>query len=200
MTKELLKQVVRKITEQVKSLGFKKREGEIYTCEAAEGFLGWLGLNRAIRAGVIAINPVVGVRCQELERLLSDLRGEKAHSYVPPTISSPLGYLMPEQNFRQWFFETAEDLSQVQDLVVAFCDYGIPFIRSTVSVDALQQRFESRLDAIEPNGTYRLPLVMAMRGEKTAALQICEDILGGMGNPITADAYRRFAVALAEKR
>lgn len=198
MTKELKKRVVLEIGERLKLLGYKKRAGGIFTCEAAQGFLGWLGLNDSTKAGILAINPVVGLRCQELERHLSDLCGETQHSYVPPTISSPLGYLMSENSFHQWFFETEEDLAEVQSLVMAFSDYGIPFIRASASLEALQQRLETGKYSIGPSAWYRLPLILAMRGEKAAAMQMCEDFLAEMDRPVTVEPYRRFAVALAE--
>ena len=79
------------------SVGFKKRSGgEIFTTEVAAGILGWLGLNRGLvgsNDAVIEINPVVGIRHQEIERIVAELKGVKFHGYAPPTVSVHLGYV-----------------------------------------------------------------------------------------------------------
>jgi hypothetical protein len=49
---------------------------KFFTRQLAEGFTGWLGLNRAKQPEGFELNPVVGVRCQELEYLLSTLLKE----------------------------------------------------------------------------------------------------------------------------
>jgi hypothetical protein len=88
-------------------LGFKKRAGEIFTMGLSHDVIGWLGLNRATRhrqRGEVEIYPIVGVRHQEVERLVSELRGDRFHSYVPCTLSTPVGYLLPQQAYAAWVF------------------------------------------------------------------------------------------------
>src|SRR5690242_10447195 len=87
--------------------GFRKRAGQVLTAELAPDVLGWIGLNRATKhraPGEVEINPVVGVRHQAVERLVAELLGIKFHAYVPPTVCTPLGYLLPEARFRSWLF------------------------------------------------------------------------------------------------
>ena len=61
--------------------GLKKRAGHVFTLEIAAGVLGWLGLNRATKhrgPGEVESSPVVGVRFQEVERLVAACRGDQS--------------------------------------------------------------------------------------------------------------------------
>ncbi|MDP9403981.1 MAG: hypothetical protein M3P85_11810 [Actinomycetota bacterium] len=78
--------------ERFEDTGWRKRSGEIYTLDHGD-FVGWLGLNRATKYEPMMLNPVVGVRHQPTEAVVSACMGTQPHAYVPPTISSPIGYL-----------------------------------------------------------------------------------------------------------
>ncbi len=60
---------------------------------------------------------------------MADLRDDKFHDYIPPTLSIPLGYLMPGAGFREWNFcgEAFNDVAQ--EMVGAVATYAVPFIR-----------------------------------------------------------------------
>src|SRR5262249_52463542 len=120
--------------------GFRKRTGDIFTRDLGDHALGWVGLNRATynNRGPLDVNPVIGVRDQEVERLLAELLGERFHPYLPPTVSTPLGYLMPIQWIVTWTFETLDSVpSQAKDMTEAILTYGLPFMRDTSSRDTL---------------------------------------------------------------
>lgn len=62
------------------NIGFRKLAGDVFTLALTPDVIGWLGLNRATQhrgLGEVEINPVVGVRFQEVERLVAECRGEK---------------------------------------------------------------------------------------------------------------------------
>lgn len=194
----ILNLVVLDATEKLKAIGFKKRSGEVYTYEPTKGFLGWLGLNHARRGSAVEINPVVGVRSQELEKLLASLLGEKLHSYIPPTISVSLGYLMPEKCYRAWLFENEDDLQRVAELVKAIREFACPFINSSASLEALEQSLKSPEYAHAEHAMYRLPLVRLMLNDKRGTLELCQHYMAGLTNrgDIAAERYRRFAKAV----
>jgi hypothetical protein len=97
----------------LKQAGWRKRAGWIFTRELDEEFLLWLGLNRATKYHPLGINPVVGIRYQPLERLLAELRGAKPHTYIPPTISTPLGYLTDENRYLELKVSRVEEAATV---------------------------------------------------------------------------------------
>ncbi len=196
----MLDMVVSRATEKLKEIGFKKKAGNVYIFEPAKDFLGWLGLNHASREGVVEINPVVGVKSQELENLLPGMLLEKPHPYLTPTISISLGYLMPEGCYRAWFFKNEIDLPQVADLVEAVGLYGAPFINSSLTIEALEQYLKSPKYAHTEHSMYRLPLARFLLRDKENALNLCQQYLSGLGNrtDLAANRYRRYEKAFME--
>ncbi|MBA2479677.1 MAG: hypothetical protein H0V44_03365, partial [Planctomycetes bacterium] len=82
------------IKNAMEGIGFKRRSQEIYTHPITKNVVGWVGLNRKVAADEsLEINPVIGVRHQEVEKMVAQLSGVEFHQYIPPSISIPLGYL-----------------------------------------------------------------------------------------------------------
>lgn len=182
-------------------LCFRKRAGSIFTTELSDGVLGWIGLNRATRyrqRGEVEINPVVGIRNQAVERMVAEFHGEKFHPYLPPTVSTPIGYVMPEQRYIAWVFGQGNNSEQARDLVAAVEDHGLPFMRSLIDLpavcDALKRRLGHDLE-------YRLPVVLSLVGEDkeahTAVDRAVED-LGGRRDP-AEKRMRQFASAFRRR-
>ncbi|HCF28202.1 MAG TPA: hypothetical protein DEV81_13600 [Cyanobacteria bacterium UBA11049] len=88
--KELILKVMETTCQELCAIGIQKRSGNIFTFKLNKEAIGWVGLNRAVRnyGGLLAVNPVVGVRYQIIEKTLADIEGKKFHSYLPPTIST----------------------------------------------------------------------------------------------------------------
>ncbi len=178
-------------------IGFRKRAGNVFTLELAPGVPGWLGLNRATRhrgPGEVEINPVVGVRFQEVERLVAECRGEKFHTYQPPTIHSPLGYLMPEKKFMAWVFAPGRAEEVTTDMVNAIAAHGIPFMRSVVDLAELRRRLEDRF-GFEHQLAYRRPAAALLVGDAEQARGLLNETLVAIGarTDLAAADFRRFA-------
>ena len=108
----LVEELVAELAPRLALLGFRKRAGELFTCVLADDVLGWPGFKRGHRAGVVEINPVLGVRHQIVERQVAEAVGEKFHQYIPPTISTPLGYLMV-RHYKAWLLASIDDAQGV---------------------------------------------------------------------------------------
>lgn len=194
----LRENIVSALVPGLEARGFKKRSGEIFTIELAEGFVGWLGLNRAKHPQGIELNPVVGVRCQELEALLAMVLKEQPHKYVPPTVSISLGYLMPQQQYRSWVFRENTIIDSAADMTGAIVRYGIPFMESTASLVEVRTLLDSPRFSSADQANYRRPLVQWLLGDQEAALQACAACccqLGQRTDP-AAEHFRQFARSL----
>lgn len=164
-------------------LGFKKRSGEIFTAELADGVLGWLGLNRAYRRGEdrMEVNPVVGVRHQEVERLVAELSDEPFHPYIPPTVSTPLVYLPPGGQYEPWLFGHGEPAGPAASLVAAVRDSGLPFMATAVSLDGLRRQIEAGM-GFAHQLVYRLPVVCLLAGDRAAGRQALDASVAELGD------------------
>jgi hypothetical protein len=110
------------LREPLELIGFRKRGPGIFTITLADGVLGWLGLNYANRhrpEGHVAIHPVIGVRHQAVERLIARLCREEFHEYLPPTISVPIGYVMPASRDMIWEFSDQRKMIAETDFIAA---------------------------------------------------------------------------------
>jgi hypothetical protein len=137
---------------------------------------------------------VVGVRDQELERLLAELRGERFRPYLPPTVSTPLGYLMPEQWYKTWTFETLESVpEQAKDMTEAIVAYGVPFMQQTSARDTLIATMRRR--PANEMFFYRLPVALWLEGASEESCEVVANALARIGNRYDDEAqrYRRFA-------
>jgi hypothetical protein len=185
------------LRDPLESLGFRKRAGQIYTIELAGDVVGWLGLNKATRnrpSGQVEINPVVGVRHRHVERVVAELTRTKLHDYQPPTVSTPIGYLLPNAKYTAWVVGEGAPSDAIEDLTAALGAYALPFMQSLVSLAALRDALERGL-SLQPE--YRLPVVVALSGRPEEAADIVReavDELGGRKDG-AAELYRRFAGA-----
>ncbi len=189
------------VNDRLAQHGWRKRAGEIFTRGNGE-FIGWLGLNRATKYEPIGINPVVGIRYQPLERQVALLMGTKPHAYVPPTLSSPVGYLRPEAAYLEVKFaseeEAARAVSQVTDLVSRF---GHPFIDRMSSATEVCRSLEAgEYLTVRQYADYRLPVLYALMGdpEAAAAAVLVRVLDRKTRSDAEADAYRSFAGAVDE--
>lgn len=189
-----IEKVAAALEPRLASNGFKKMPRAIFTSSLADGFIGWLGLNYARRTGGIEINPVVGVRSQELERMLSTVLHERVHKYIPPTISISLGYLMPEQRPHMWDFGDEFHPAPLLDLSEAIIDYGVPFMKSSANLRKIDSFLESKFAYID-HAMYRRPLVRWLLGDAKSAVEICQGYRCELGqrSDAAAEHFRRFA-------
>jgi hypothetical protein len=116
------------------------------------------------------------------------------------TLSSPLGYLMPEKKYRAWVFapERSEDVAT--DMVNAIATHGVAFMRSIVDLVELRQRLQDR-SGFEHQLAYRRPAAALVAGdvEQTRAL-LDEEIAAISGRTDLAAAdFRKFAEALRSR-
>jgi hypothetical protein len=183
------------LREPLERLGFRKRAGQIYTVDLGNEVLGWVGLNKASRhrqAGQVEVNPVVGVRHQPVERVVADLLGQKFHDYQPPTVSSPIGYLMPERKYAAWVIGEGSSPGAPEDLASAVAEIALPWMQSLRALPQLRQALEEQMGH-QPE--YRLPVVLALVGEHAEAGEAVKRTLAQLGTraDAAADLFRKFA-------
>lgn len=189
------------LREPLEARGFRKRDGRVFTVELAPDVLGWLGMNTASRhqaAGSLEVNPVIGVRHQVVERLVAELRMEKFHLYLPPTVSTPIGYAMPAGRYQAWVLTQGPDMAPSAALIDAVTSYGLPFMRGLVDLESLCAAAEQGLGF---NLDYRLPVIRLLLGRTSAAQAGLDDDLARLGTreDAAAEQLRTFAGAFSTR-
>jgi hypothetical protein len=131
--------VTKEAAAAMKRAGFEKARGEgIFTVRLDGDVLGWAShmANRS-SDGTIEISPKVGVRHEALHRLVDRLSEREAGT--EPTISTVLGYLMPEQSANVvWRFDSQTPVdAQAANLASSIVEYGRPYMLEHASLEAL---------------------------------------------------------------
>ncbi|WP_146843993.1 hypothetical protein [Cellulomonas composti] len=189
--------------ERLASAGFQARAGGVFTRAVDGEVLGWLGLNRAVGGGggLVEVNPVVGVRHQALEALIAELLGAKPHRYVPATLSSSLGYLMPASRYRPWMFGAEAPVGVVADeLVAAVVEYGMPYVQRHGSLTAIVEAM-ARGEGVREFVAVRLPVGYLLLGEAQRALGALEASESAIAHrqDLAAQRFRGFAAAFRRR-
>jgi hypothetical protein len=139
---------------------------------------------------VLEVNPVVGVRLQALERVVAELLGERFHGYIPPTVSVPLGYVMPEGRYRPWLF--GRDAPAV--------DAAARNDRASLSA-VVNSMADGRAGIAAEQLAFRRPAGYLLLGERGRAHAEVSDSLERLGDrgDLAARRFRRFASAFEER-
>ncbi|NJK31822.1 MAG: hypothetical protein HC927_05035 [Deltaproteobacteria bacterium] len=126
-------------------LGFRRIEPGILTRSETPLVLAWLGLNQGKRGACIEINPVVGVRNQEVEHVISDLLSEPRSEHVPPSISANIGYLSSARRYKCYLFDGARDnfVANMDLMVQDIRGVGYPFIVAMTNIACLIENLQS---------------------------------------------------------
>ncbi len=202
--KETRLRVLEAVREELADVGFRKRAADIFTRDLSREVLGWVGLNRATRRriGGLEINPVAGVRHQPTEELLAELRKNKAHPYVPPSLSVHLGYLMPKREYNPWLFkENKDSRPQSRRLVQAITEYGVPFMEENSALEQLVSTIEASGYGIPEQNQFRIPVMYLLLDQRKTAQENIEKRLSDLGqrDDLAARHYRFFAEALGRR-
>lgn len=201
-----LREIIAAMSQEVKAelieLGFRKRTGDVFTRDIGGEMLGRIGFIRATynNRGPLDVTPVIGIRDQEVERRIAELLDERFHHYSSATVSTPVGYLMPEQTYRLWRIASlAEVPRQVRDMVTAIENCGIPFMQANASHEALVAIMK-RAPAYEPY-FYRLPVALWLIGRPRETAAEVARIAARIGDRTDAAAqrYKQFADALTRR-
>lgn len=204
VSKGLLPEFLRATRSGLGALGFVKRTEEIFTLPVAEDVLGWLGLPRVIdsRAKRLCVALTVGVRHQTIEGVISSLLQERRHPYIPPTVSTNIGYIMPDDRYKQWCVHDGDDVSPVvRDLVDSVHEFALPFMHHNAQLTQLCSSMHNVRIGIPGQMAYRLPVccvLLGKPGDAKLAVDTQLAALRGGANP-AADRYRKFASALADR-
>ena len=182
-------------------VGFEKksRAATFLTPLGAEVF-GWAShmVNHG-QDGAVEITPKVGVRHEELHKLVDRLSGSPRNGGVA-TISVVLGYLMPQNSANVvWRFDRDTPTeSQANDLAAAVIEFGRPYMLAHLSLEAI-------IDTLRSDTWYgpkRIPAALVLLGRDDEAREYLASELAKRDErtdprDVEAAEYRLFAERLS---
>lgn len=186
---------------ELSKTGWKPRKPGIFTLTMCDESIGWLGLNAAhYLNGILEINPVCGVRHQRLEELVAEFSGMKNHQCIPPTVSSNIGYLMPDKKFISWKFQEDGNCDAlVAEMTTEIEKNGRPFFEHNSTLEGIYASLLKLKRGIPPDPLdYRIAVASLLLGKQTEAESFVDAKLREIGNRTDAAAewFRNFAATL----
>lgn len=143
--------------------------------------------------GHIIVNVTVGASHRKVEELYAKLTGNK-NLILKTTIGSQLGYLMPENDFKEWDFIEGQDNSNVfNNLSYCIKTYGFPYQETMSDFNNLFKAFEKREPGILHFTRDRyLPILYYLKGEKQKGLQFIEEAIERQKTPFDEKDILKF--------
>jgi hypothetical protein len=182
----------------LEDIGFRRRAPRNFIFDGlADSVIGWVGLNTAhegLRRGVV-VNPIVGVRHQEVEAITSKLRGAPDNGYHPRTVQTSLGHVLPR--FTQYLFDGGPaDPDTATTMAAHIEDHGVPWMRSHCDLETMVDALEEPVGPPRP-AQFSLPVALVLLGRRDEAVAgvMTELERDADAEHPAADEYRRFAAA-----
>ena len=188
--------VMKFLEERFVALGYRKVGPAIFVRFQQPKVLSWVGLNQAKRQGSIEINPMVGVRNQDVESLVADLNEEPFNPYIPPTAALNVGYLTDQKKYMAFFFDgTRADEGIVADLVTLVNEVASNFLTENASLAGLIETIKTSNRLIPEQVAYRLPVALSLAGLNDEASSVLEAKVVDIGGRTDPAAVRYLAFA-----
>ena len=168
--KEQMTKIKSILNERLVKYGFKKRGYDYFVRMADEDIIQNIGFGIATygEKHVRYLNPSIGVIYKDVNKLelhLRNLEKTKYPEYVGLMVGSALGYLMPENSYREWRFSDNEDVTkEANSMADAIINYGFPYL------DLLSDRTELiyglEIGKYSQGDGYLLPIFHYLQGKK----------------------------------
>jgi hypothetical protein len=202
--KDAAKNIISSIHQKLGELGFEKRKAGILALTIHTDVLCTVGLNIATgRApGVLEINPVVGVRNQQVERLVAEISGEIFDEVIPPTLAGNVGYMSPENRYLPCLFTADIKIENlVRQVTEAITRHGLPFAKKAIDLNVLVDLMLTARFGIPFITEYRIPVGFFLLGNSASAKDFLSNRvteIGNRGDP-AAIKYNNFATRLLKR-
>lgn len=194
MINEAKKSIERSISEGIKGLGFKKKKYFYYklirpNIYATIGVSSFSALHVKCRAYSIQI----GILYEDVEKIAYELTGINELAMMRPTMSMDIGYLMPENRFKEWEFSYEfSNEQEFSEMFKAIETYGNAYWEKYSNFDNFFHAFYIRERGIQNDTRDRyLPILYYIRGEKDKGLEVIEEAIARKQKKQTDEEIRK---------
>lgn len=171
MKSNLREAIKTELNPMLAEIGLIRRQDGIFTADLGNEFVGWIGLPDAIVNGMVAVNPIVGLRHQLTQQMRCNFSGRKYHKYIPPQATISLGFLMPDNKWREWHMNQENVRESCVDLIENIKKYALPFFREGSDLNKFEAMFSSYKYSLIVDQREILPAVKVVRGDFDGAVE-----------------------------
>lgn len=182
MNKALLRRFEEESARVYGAAGWRKRNRKTFTREIAAGIDAQVRLEPSALVQLINVTAYVSVRHNELERLVSQLEGERPHPYDPATLGWPLTSLISRSGGdgkEALFYVDDDNVEQVARRALELTDrYGRPLWETHRTIHAIAGELDApEWGAFPSVARYARPVAWYMAGDIDRARQIVREVL-----------------------
>jgi hypothetical protein len=193
---------LRSLVSEMKRIGFRKlARDDIYTIELAESIIGIVGMNRASsggRAGELELWPLMGLRHNEVQEIVSELKGKEPGDFQPATVFWPLRYIMPEELREHWMFtpENAPEMARV--VADAIEKWGLPWMREHASLEKICELAEGEF-GFDSQLNYTRPVIWQLLDQPERAKALINEVEAGLTDNPYGVRFREYVAAFQKR-
>lgn len=177
--------------------GWQPRAAGWFTRSVSPEQLGVIALGVASKdktEGSADVTAYVGLRVEAVETVVADICESTRTDYRERTAVSPLGYLMPENRWRDWHIDIESAARVAGELCGAIQSSGLPWLRTVAAdAEALLAQVKASPAFDQATGLTRYAVLLAQSGRVDDALGFITQratALGDRSDP-AAEANRR---------
>jgi hypothetical protein len=119
------------------TVGFAKRRKHLHTKGITDDINVVVMYRVTSRTRQFEVDVSVGIRSTRIERLVSELFDWRYDKYLPATIFTPIGYILPENRFLGWPYESEEDLRTASADIGYMIEHLLHFAQRNDSLDRM---------------------------------------------------------------
>jgi hypothetical protein len=204
MSNQFQKSIHSEVAGYLLSLGFQSARDR-WKIQIASEIVGSVGLNISSHRpdGYFGVSPLIGIEFEPLRLLLNSLmRTPKATRQM--SLTTMLGYLMPEGKFLEWLLDSKQPVTQrneLRNMCKAIELYAIPFMHRLSTLAQIVDHLERFEFSFKERAVYHLPIAYRILKEDQKGNAYIEghlqEISGRTG--LAAEDYRRFASRFFEE-
>lgn len=191
--KEQMTKIKSILNERLAKYGFLKKGYDYFVRMADEDIIQNIGFGIAMygEKHVQYLNPSIGVIYRDVNKLelhLRNLEKTKYPEYVGFMVGSALGYLMPENSYKEWRFSDNEDVTiEANSMADAIIEYGLPYL------DLLSDRTELicglEIGKYSQGDGYLLPILHYLNGNNKRALECIDESIKRLSSSSYLEDY-----------
>ena len=146
--------------------------------------------------GYIGVGPFIGIEHESIRDALNQLLGKRKGTL--PSLTSQIGYLMPEKRSLEWLLDPAQPVTQREELLhvsTAIGLYGARFLQEFGSLDAIVRCLENCRYCFCERVIYHLPVAYRIQEREQEAQKLVRESLAKVASrqDLAAADYRAFA-------
>ena len=181
--------VQKELDQRLKNLGFKKKQFVYYKQWSENTYLTiGFGIASFLLPGHRLVSPNIGICYVDVNRLYEQLSGRETTNNIYPTVSKGLGYIMPDNTFKEWdFAENKDNTATYDNMFNAITTHGFAYITEKDRHNRIVDFFKTR----EKAPCQILSISYFLNGEKEKGLQVFNEFLERISRRPTDEEIRK---------